>query len=203
MVIKILSDVLFDGLVQDCSNSSANALELLQSCTKPSIHARSMFQVFISIKTWSPQCFNICHYILINKAFSSYTKDYFNSILLIPILEISCTLWYLKEAIVSKLFSYHLHYNIIRTILFFLSETWKLSDVLHNGHHINQCIIIVYLLNCYDGKSIWICILCHSYSLQQQGLKFSIKLWIYTVSLMSADGLVMQGTEASAAIILT
>ena len=27
----------FNGLVQDCSNSSANALELLQSCTKPSI----------------------------------------------------------------------------------------------------------------------------------------------------------------------
>ena len=27
-----------DGLVQDCSNSSANALELLQSCTKPLIY---------------------------------------------------------------------------------------------------------------------------------------------------------------------
>ena len=27
----------FDGLVQDCSNSIGNALELLQSCTKPSI----------------------------------------------------------------------------------------------------------------------------------------------------------------------
>ena len=26
-----------DGLAQDCSNSIANALELLQSCTKPSI----------------------------------------------------------------------------------------------------------------------------------------------------------------------
>ena len=26
-----------DGLVQDCSNSIANALELLQSCTKPSV----------------------------------------------------------------------------------------------------------------------------------------------------------------------
>ena len=26
-----------DGLVQDCSNSIANALELLQSCSKPSI----------------------------------------------------------------------------------------------------------------------------------------------------------------------
>ena len=27
-----------DGFVQDCSNSIANALELLQSCTKPSIY---------------------------------------------------------------------------------------------------------------------------------------------------------------------
>ena len=27
-----------DGLVQDCSNSSALAMELLQSCTKPSIY---------------------------------------------------------------------------------------------------------------------------------------------------------------------
>ena len=27
-----------DGLVQDCCNSIANALELLQSCTKPSIY---------------------------------------------------------------------------------------------------------------------------------------------------------------------
>ena len=26
---------LIDGLVQDCSNSIANPLELLQSCTKP------------------------------------------------------------------------------------------------------------------------------------------------------------------------
>ena len=29
-----------DGLVQDCSNSIANTLELLQSCTKPSISSR-------------------------------------------------------------------------------------------------------------------------------------------------------------------
>ena len=27
----------FDGLVQDSSNSSASAMELMQSCTKPSI----------------------------------------------------------------------------------------------------------------------------------------------------------------------
>ena len=32
-----LLGVYIDGLVQDCSNSSALAMELLQSCTKPSI----------------------------------------------------------------------------------------------------------------------------------------------------------------------
>ena len=30
-----LSKMQIDGLMQDCSNSIANALELLQSCTKP------------------------------------------------------------------------------------------------------------------------------------------------------------------------
>ena len=34
-----------DGLVQDCSNSIANALELQQSCTKPSKHS-SVLQKF-------------------------------------------------------------------------------------------------------------------------------------------------------------
>ena len=33
----VRGDVHIDGLVQDCSNSSALAMELLQSCTKPSI----------------------------------------------------------------------------------------------------------------------------------------------------------------------
>ena len=30
-----------DGSMQDCSNSTANALELLQYCTKPSIHSQN------------------------------------------------------------------------------------------------------------------------------------------------------------------
>ena len=34
--IMTFLDQNFDGLVQACSNSIANALELLQSCTKPS-----------------------------------------------------------------------------------------------------------------------------------------------------------------------
>ena len=35
MLLFKMDDI--NGLVQDCSNSTANALELLQSCTKPSI----------------------------------------------------------------------------------------------------------------------------------------------------------------------
>ena len=31
-----------DGLVQDCSNSSVLAMELLQSCTKPSIQNQQL-----------------------------------------------------------------------------------------------------------------------------------------------------------------
>ena len=36
MVTKFMSRI--DGLERDCSNSIANALELLHSCTKPSIY---------------------------------------------------------------------------------------------------------------------------------------------------------------------
>ena len=37
IVIKFKDVANIDGLVQDCSNSIANALDLLQSCTKPLI----------------------------------------------------------------------------------------------------------------------------------------------------------------------
>ena len=36
-MMALFTDAHIDGLVQDCSNSSALAVELLQSCTKPSI----------------------------------------------------------------------------------------------------------------------------------------------------------------------
>ena len=35
---QVCTIIHINGLVQDCSNSIANALELLQSCTKPSIY---------------------------------------------------------------------------------------------------------------------------------------------------------------------
>ena len=37
-ITTISSKDYVDGLVQDCSNPIANTLELLQSCTKPSIY---------------------------------------------------------------------------------------------------------------------------------------------------------------------
>ena len=37
LVVTIKLSIQINGLVQDCSNSSALALELLQSCTKPSM----------------------------------------------------------------------------------------------------------------------------------------------------------------------
>ena len=42
----------FDGLVQDCSNSSALAMELLQSCTKASI----WYQQYFSMVHKPPPC---------------------------------------------------------------------------------------------------------------------------------------------------
>ena len=40
--IQTLIKQYLDGLVPDCSNSIANALELLQYCTKPSIKSSSL-----------------------------------------------------------------------------------------------------------------------------------------------------------------
>ena len=46
-----------DGLVQDCSNSSVLAMELLQSCTKPSMHTFIYIEwtVFVNVATKSAQ----------------------------------------------------------------------------------------------------------------------------------------------------
>ena len=38
----IYSEGYIDGLVQDCNNSIPDALELLQSCTKPSISSAAL-----------------------------------------------------------------------------------------------------------------------------------------------------------------
>ena len=44
-------NLIINGLVQDCSNSTANALELLQSCTKPSIYCTFLlFPFYLPIK---------------------------------------------------------------------------------------------------------------------------------------------------------
>ena len=50
-----------DGLVLDCSNSTVNALELLQSCTKSSIF-RALLIMYSArvIEIWKDECPNSC-----------------------------------------------------------------------------------------------------------------------------------------------
>ena len=43
MLGKCFDNQYFDGLQPDCNNSSALAIELLQSCTKPSIFSHYVF----------------------------------------------------------------------------------------------------------------------------------------------------------------
>ena len=43
-------NIYVDGLAQDCSNSIANALKLLQSCTKPSVHSSGWHFLLCSVR---------------------------------------------------------------------------------------------------------------------------------------------------------
>ena len=53
---ETISPQQIDGLVQDCSNSIANAIELLQSCTKPSKCSQWWWKTNIGIQTkWLAQ----------------------------------------------------------------------------------------------------------------------------------------------------
>ena len=54
-----------NNLVQDCSNSSALAMELLQSCTKPLICMNNQ-KYEKHVKTSSPKTAIICHFSPIN-----------------------------------------------------------------------------------------------------------------------------------------
>ena len=66
-----------DDLVQDCSNSSALAMELLQSCTKPSISSIIMISsITVAIMM---SCIFICysHYCSCNKYFFIYQYNHF------------------------------------------------------------------------------------------------------------------------------
>ena len=61
-----------DGLAQDCSNSIANALELLQFCTKPLIWS----VVFCEFLVWSISRNVIAKHIVI----SCYNNQYYKKI---------------------------------------------------------------------------------------------------------------------------
>ena len=54
-MMKVIMILHFSGLVQDCSNSSANTLELLQPCTKPLIWCYMLHTV---LSHYNPALYN-------------------------------------------------------------------------------------------------------------------------------------------------
>ena len=69
--------VYIDGLVQDCSNSIADALELLQSCTKPSI----WYIEHDSIKPTNPMITVSFHHNIHSKLYITTTKGSYEGLL--------------------------------------------------------------------------------------------------------------------------
>ena len=61
MMIEFRSHIYINGLVQDCSNTIANALELLQSCTKPSIYSDHQVSSLLVQEWHGKDEFLACH----------------------------------------------------------------------------------------------------------------------------------------------
>ena len=59
--------IYINGLVQDCSNSSANALELLQSCAKPSICSFCYLMKKFDEGSKTQTCFSVSNFVLKEK----------------------------------------------------------------------------------------------------------------------------------------
>ena len=57
--------IMIDGLVQDSSISSALAMEILQSCTKPSILHVSVLKKIWNFESWASENFLICWALMI------------------------------------------------------------------------------------------------------------------------------------------
>ena len=54
VIAYIIHEAYIDGLMQDCSNSIANTLELLQSCTKPSTYINiRLIEHFVIKWSWN------------------------------------------------------------------------------------------------------------------------------------------------------
>ena len=105
-----------DGLVQDCSNSSALAMELLQSCTKPSIYAsvNEAITGWDHVLFWWPDI----HTILEKKYWQRY------GILFLNLFFITAEIWYLF----LFFFSLEQRYGILFLYFFFISlNTYKLT----------------------------------------------------------------------------
>ena len=124
-----------DGLVWDCSNSSALAMELLQSCTKPLICSSA--NIVITSLFSLPLCNMMTLLEMINKvaAFDLYKLQYCVD------LHHCSFCWIPRE-------NAHLH-----VLLSFPSEKWYINwrvSLLKKLNHWNHCIS-------YEAMGFWMC----------------------------------------------
>ena len=104
--ISVMLRDYIDGLVQDCSNAIANALELLQSCTKPSIFEwnTAVTPVYISkgVRAVIYQAVHIVHFVIMLLYSTHYQIPY-----------IHFCKWKLSWFIPPMCFSYKIEYSCI------------------------------------------------------------------------------------------
>ena len=136
-----------DGLVQDCSNSIANALELLQSCTKPSIYASSGFYEFTHSLSISCSLIVICQHTFDNdKSCNQHRYKRYSLHLIFTICINRDTLVLACHLNCLSLSSQTLRNNVavgFQLILFFCS--------VHSGRCVCGNYIFKWLFKCHKG----------------------------------------------------
>ena len=126
-----------DGLVQDCSISTANALEILQSCTKPSIYIwPSWFILYCKFYQKSPIS-TVIHYVLLIYIHSDNTQHVIYMYYGYKTVSFNFTL----QSSLCKLIWRHWTYKV--PVRYILSSVWvrlsifsQLSIIQYMGLHV-------------------------------------------------------------------
>ena len=125
-----------NGLVQDCSNSIANALELLQSCTKPSICSRVKQLNKISITVWQCKCvWQLLHIKMLCITIKRTNSHVFISDIQIPN-------YFAEHPICNK--NTYVYITVHKSISY-ISKHWLISSYCEDKNTLfSQCNVISY-----------------------------------------------------------
>ena len=141
-----------NGLVQDCSNSIANAMELLQACTKPSKrgHGRFAHSYVQSGSNSSVSCNNPCVFYW-NISYPATFTHYFISMDMLGYSHVGYYVFLLNSypldnmSTISQIFFvfwFEFHWRLLLGVQWTKSQLWFrwwLGADLATSHHPNQC----------------------------------------------------------------